>query len=119
MPFSKKEKEFVDYIIELMQSLGAIYAKAMFGGYGIFLNKLMFALVAEGTLYLKADKESEKDYINLGLGAFTYYKKEKKFKMSYYQVPEEALEDAEKMNYWASKAYAVALKNKKTKTSTL
>lgn len=30
--------------------------------------------------------------------------------MSYYQAPEEALEDSEEMNLWGNKAYAVALK---------
>ena len=30
--------------------------------------------------------------------------------MSYYQAPEEALEDGEEMNLWANKAYGVALK---------
>ena len=34
----------------------------------------------------------------------------KEYKMSYYQAPEEALEDGEEMNLWANKAYGVALR---------
>ena len=110
MPNSKEEKEFVTYVVELMQLIGPVSAKGMFGGHGIFLEGLMFGLVADSILYLKVDKETENEFKAKGLQAFTYNKKGKEFKMSYYQVPEEALEDAEEMKYWTKKAYGVALK---------
>ena len=118
MPVSDKEKEFVNYVVELMQSIGPVSAKGMFGGHGIFLDGLMFGLVADSILYLKVDQETEKEFKAKGLDAFTYNKKGKEFKMSYYQAPEDALEDAEEMNLWANKAYAGALRaasNKRAK----
>jgi DNA transformation protein len=110
MPASKKEKEFVSYVVELMQSIGPVYAKAMFGGHGIYLDGLMFALIADSVLYLKTDTETVDVFKHKGLEAFTYIKKGKECKMSYYQAPEESLEDSEQMNTWASRAYEVALK---------
>lgn len=110
MPTSASEKEFVLYVVDLMQSVGPVHAKAMFGGYGIYLDGLMFGLVADSVLYLKADKQIENEFRDRGLEAFTYSKKGKEFRMSYYQAPEEALEDGEEMNAWANKAYGVALK---------
>lgn len=110
MPVSSAEKEFVSYVVELMQSIGPVYAKGMFGGHGIFLDGLMFGLVADSVLYLKTDKETEADFTDKGLEAFTYNKQGKDFKMSYYQAPEEALEDSDEMNYWANKAYDTALR---------
>jgi len=110
MPTSKEENEFVFYVVELMQSIGSVHAKAMFGGHGIYLEGLMFGLVADSVLYLKADKGTEIEFKAKGLEAFTYSKKGKEYKMSYYQAPEEALEDSDEMNFWAKKAYAVALK---------
>jgi DNA transformation protein len=110
MPTSNIEKEFVSYVVDLMQSIGPVRAKGMFGGHGIFLEELMFGLVADSTLYLKTDKETEIEFKERGLEAFTYYKKGKEFKMSYYQAPEEALEDSEEMNCWANKAYTTALR---------
>ena len=110
MPASKKEKEFVSYVVDLMSSIGPVYAKGMFGGHGIYLDGLMFALVANGALYLKSDESTEDEYKRKGLEAFTYNKKGKEYKMSYYQAPEEALEEGEEMNLWANKAYGVALK---------
>lgn len=110
MPVRNKEKEFVSYVVDLMQSVGPVHAKGMFGGYGIYLEGLMFGLIADSVLYLKADKETGKEFRDRGLEAFTYSKKGKEFKISYYQAPEEALEDAEEMNAWANRAYGVALK---------
>jgi DNA transformation protein len=110
MTISKDEKEFVTYVVDLMQSIGPIRAKSMFGGHGIFLDGLMFGLVADSILYLKVDKETENEFKAKGLEAFTYNKKGKEFKMSYYQTPEEALEDADEMKFWADKAYGAALR---------
>jgi DNA transformation protein len=110
MPASKQDREFVSYVVDLMQSIGPVHAKSMFGGHGIYLESLMFGLVADGVLYLKSDKETENQFKAKGLEAFAYSKKGKEYKMSYYQAPEEALEDSEEMNVWANKAYDVALR---------
>ena len=99
------------YIVELMQSIGPVSAKAMFGGYGIFLKGLMFGLIADSVLYLKIDQETEDEFKALGLEPFTYNKKGKELKMSYYQAPGEVLEDSDEMHLWASKAYSAALRS--------
>ncbi len=90
-------------MIDLMQSVGPV-------NHGIFLEGLMFALIADRALYLKVDKESENEFKDKGLEVFTYNKKGKQYSMSYYQAPEETLEDAEEMNVWANKAYSAALR---------
>ena len=110
MPVSSLDKELVSYVVDLMQSMGSVYAKSMFGGHGIFLEGLMFGLIADGVLYLKADTETVNQFIDRDLEAFTYNKKGKQLKMRYYQAPDEALEDGEVMSLWANNAYAVALK---------
>lgn len=115
MAVSNAEKEYARYIVDLMQSIGPVYSKKMFGGYGIFLDGLMFALIANGTLYLKADKETESDFNQRGLEAFSYQKQGKEFKLSYFQAPEESLDNIEEMRDWANKAYDVAIKAAKNK----
>jgi DNA transformation protein len=105
----KPEKEFVNYIVELTQTIGPVHAKAMFGGHGLFLEGLMFGLIADNELFFKADDTTIKAFADKDLEAFTYGKKGKEFRMSYYQCPEEALESAEEMNIWANMAYTVAL----------
>ena len=100
----------MSYVVELMQQLGPVTAKSMFGAHGIFLDGLMFALVAKRILYLKADIQSAHEFDDLGLGAFTYSKKGKEVALAYFQAPEEALEEAEEMLVWANKAYGAALR---------
>jgi DNA transformation protein len=56
MPINSEEQEFVSYVVDMMQTIGPVYSKRMFGGHGIFLEGLMFALIADSVLYLKADK---------------------------------------------------------------
>jgi len=107
---SNDENGFASYIVELMQSIGPVISKKMFGGYGFFLDGLMFALMADNTLYLKADIETAKEFKALGLEQFTYSRKGKEFAMSYYRSPDEILEASDEMYSWANKAYGAALR---------
>ena len=91
------EKAFVDHLVDLMQAVGPVSPRRMFGGHGIFLDGLMFALVADGTLFLKADAESVPAFTRQGLEAFTYRRRGKTYRMSYFQAPEVCLEDADEM----------------------
>ncbi len=111
-----KKNEFMEYVLELLGPLGPVRAKAMFGGFGIYKNDLMFGLVADDILYFKVDEKTRPGFESKGLPPFTYEKKGKKYSMSYYQAPEEALEDSDEMAVWAEKAYGAALRaNKKKK----
>lgn len=109
----KKHDEFVDYLLELMQPLGPVSAKSMFGGYGIYIDDLMFALVADDVLYLKTDAASLPDFEQLGLPPFSYERNGKAYNMSYSEAPAEVLDDTDAMYLWANKAIEAALKNRK------
>jgi len=77
MPSFPEEKEFTSYVVDLMQTIGPVSAKYMFGGYGLFLEGLMFGLIADSVLYLKADKETENEFKAKRLEKFTYNNKGK------------------------------------------
>ena len=111
MPVSQEEIEFVNYVVDQMQSIGLVTAKSMFGGHGIFLDGSMFGLVADSILYLKVDNENKHLFESKGLEPFSYNKKGKLFKMSYYQAPEETLEDSDEMKIWATLAYQAATRS--------
>ena len=102
------ENEFVSYVVELLQPVGAVRARRMFGGHGLFLDGLMFGLIADGTLYFKADRQARENYSQKGLEPFTYHRQGKLMKLSYYQAPAEALEEGEELSAWAGDAYEVA-----------
>lgn len=110
MTRTSRQDAFVDHVVELMQGVGPASARRMFGGHGIFIEELMFALVADGTLYLKADDASRGRFEALGLGRFTYFKKGKPFSLSYYEAPEETLESLAHMTEWGNRAFDAALR---------
>ena len=110
MAISIEQREYVAHIVDLLQFFGPVESKSMFGGFGMFLEGLMFGLVAGNELYLKVDTQNLQDYEDLGLQAFSFEKNGRQFKMSYYQAPEEAMEDAELLSDWASNAYDAAMR---------
>lgn len=110
MAISIEQREYVAHIVDLLQFIGPVESKSMFGGFGMFLEGLIFGLVAGNELYLKVDTQNLQDYEDLGLQAFSFEKNGRQFKMSYYQAPEEAMEDAELLSDWASNAYGVAMR---------
>ncbi len=104
--------EFVDYLHEVFQQFGPITARKMFGGHGIYHEGLMFALVTDDTLYLKADETSKQQFIDKGQTPFEYVKSNKTIQISYYSAPEEIYDDPDEAIYWAKLAYQAALNSK-------
>jgi len=102
--------EFIDYLLELLEPMGQLQARRMFGGCGIFKDGLMFALVSGQMLYLKADELNRADFEKAGLEKFSYMRAGKLAKLSYYQAPGDALEDSDLLVEWAGKSYAAAVR---------
>lgn len=107
--------EFVESLEEVFSLFGYVRAKRMFGGFGLYHDDLMFGLVADDVLFLKTDKVSVSMFSELGLPPFEYVKNGKKMKMSYYQAPEEILDDPEIARDWAVRAFEAALRGRKPK----
>lgn len=107
--------DFVDNLKEIFVLFGDVRARRMFGGYGIYHDDLMFGLVADDVLYLKADERSVAAFTERGLPPFEYEKNGKKMKMSYFTAPEEIFDDTEKAREWAVRAFEAALRGRKQK----
>lgn len=60
-----------DYVLEQLAGLGPIRARKMFGGVGIYLHGLFFALIADEVLYFKVDDSNRPDYEAAGMGALS------------------------------------------------
>ena len=89
----------------------------MFGGVGIYADKLFFALIDDDTLYFKVDDSNRPDFERLGMKPFQPYGEGGEI-MQYYQVPIDLLEDLEALRPWAEKAIAVAARKAKGKRIT-
>lgn len=106
--------EFVDSLEDVFALFGPLRARRMFGGYGVYHDGLMFGLVADDVLYLKADEKSFEVFARLGLTQFEYEKGGKKIKMSYCMAPEEIFDDPVRAKEWAERAFEAALRSRKS-----
>jgi DNA transformation protein len=100
--------EFVEYLKEVFEQFGSVQARRMFGGYGIYHDSIMFGLVADDTLYLKADDVTAEHFTSRSLEQFEYDKGNKVVKMSYYLAPDEIFDDPEEATIWARRAFEAA-----------
>ena len=113
MPASQ---EFADYLVELLTPLGRVTARRMFGGFGLYLDGLTFAIIVDDQLWLKADADNRAAFEALDLPPFTYQRQGKTATMSYYRAPDDALEAPALLLPWARNAYAAALRAAAHKT---
>jgi DNA transformation protein len=82
----------------------------MFSGAGLYADGVMFAILVDDTLYLKADELFARAFAAEGKGPFTYRRKGRApVAMSYWEVPERLLDDPEELVAWARRAHAVAV----------
>ena len=102
--------DFVDYVMELLGPFGTVVARRMFGGHGVFLDGLMFAIASADTLYLKADEMNRIEFEQAGCEIFSYARKGRRATLNFFRAPEDAMESPELMLPWARTAYAAALR---------
>jgi DNA transformation protein len=107
--------EFVEYLHEVFERFGPIRIRKMFGGYGVYHGGLMFGLVADDTLYLKADAGNAGFFEKERLEQFEYSKGGRTIRMSYYQAPDGIMDDREQAAIWARRSLDAALRSRAPK----
>jgi len=110
--------DFADYAVELLGAAGRVAARRMFGGYGLYCDGVMFALIADDVLYLKADERNRPELEGAGSAPFTYEAKGRRTIMAYWRAPDEAMESRELMAPWARSALDAALRAKAARPGT-
>ena len=96
------------FYADVFAELGAIHVRRMFGGAGIYHRGVMFALVVNDVLYLKADADSAEDFLMRGLEPFTYTRAGRTIALSYHRAPDDILDDPAEAALWARRAVASA-----------
>ncbi len=95
--------------------LGEFRARPMFGGHGLYLDGLMFGLIAYDRLYLKTDAVSRPDFEAAKSKPFSYEARGRPVVItSYWLCPPPALRDRS-LRDWVEKAYAAARRRKAAK----
>lgn len=106
----RHDDDFRAHVVELLAPLGAVRTRSMFGGVGIYQGDLFFALIADGTLYLKVDRENEARFVAEGLGPFVYDSARGATSLGYRRAPDAGLDDGELLREWARGSIDAALR---------
>jgi DNA transformation protein len=101
-----------DDIVELFSAFGPVQVRRMFGGAGIFADGIMFGLVSNGVIYLKADESNRPAYEAENLEPFSYTaRNETRALTSYRRMPERLYDDPDELAVWAGAAHGAALRS--------
>lgn len=114
MMLYEKNNNYASYILDLLEPLGNIRSRKMFGGFGIYKNDIFFALIIDDTVYFKVDDGNRSKYEFCDSKPFSYEGKNgKMISMSYWEVPIDILENSSKLTQWVEEAIKAAIKAKK------
>ena len=102
-------------MLELLAGLGSLRVKRMFGGAGVYQDDLMFALIDDDVLYIKADAQSRPAFEAAGSSQFTVEMKGRTETMGYWRLPAEAADDSDAAQRWARLGLEAALRARRPK----
>lgn len=108
-----RRSAFVSLVEDLLEPLGGVSIRRMFGGYGIFKDGVMFALIVDDRLYLKSDHETRARFEAEGLEAFLYERGGRAIRMSYHRAPDEGFDDPALLLDWVAGALGAAWRQRR------
>lgn len=106
----KPPDPFHEFVLELLAGVSPISIRRMFGGAGVFRGGLMFALLADDQVYVKADDSLRADLVAEGCLPFLYFRAgdSKGVDLGYVALPSSAMDDPDEAAAWARRAIGVA-----------
>ena len=105
------DPDFGEWVREHLAALGPLEIKRMFGAAAVYANGLIFALLDDGVIWLKADEVNAPLLVEAGSRQFTYPAKDgAPMAMAYWSLPECALDDADEAVDWARRSIDASLR---------
>ena len=108
-------RDYLDYLHDLFSAFAPVTTRAMFGGHGIYRDGTIIGIVIDETIYLKVDDATRAAFEAEGCAPFMYEARGKRIPMSYWSVPEDALDSPQEFRPWAQRAWGAALRKPKPK----
>jgi DNA transformation protein len=91
----------VELLKEKLQVIDGVSSKKMFGGFGIFHDGKMFALVnSKGQTYLKSEETNKAKFDAWGASQHG--------KMPYFSLPKEVFKDHDKLISWVQDSISIS-----------
>ena len=107
---------FNELLEELFEPVRGVSLRRMFGGIGVFKDSVMFGLVDDDVLFLKADETTLERFEAEGSTPWIYQGRHRaNVSTSYWRVPERLYDKPEEFREWALAAFVVAERAKKPK----
>ena len=101
--------QFKAYLEELLEPLGPVVFKRLFGGEALTLGGVTFAFIMGETLYLRVDDDTRPAFEDAGMEPFSYNTKKKRVMVrSFFAVPEDLYDDGDEFCDWARAALGAA-----------
>jgi DNA transformation protein len=97
-----KHDGFRDFVLDQLAGLHGVTCRGMFGGYGLYCDRVFFGIVHTGRLYFKTNATTAPRYREREMKPFR--PNAKQTLNTYYEVPVEVLEDAGELTIWAQQA---------------
>ena len=104
----------IEHLQDLFSEFGAVSARPMFGGHGVYRDEVLIGIVLDETLYLKVDAQTRPAFEAAGCIPCVYTRQRTPITMSYWTVPEAAMDSAQAMLPWAQLAHGAALRKTKS-----
>lgn len=106
--------DFLEFACEVFSGLGDVRARHMFGGVSLYSRDLIFAIVADDVIYLKASGALADDLEAQGCETLMFTPKSgEPAPMNYRRLPESALDDPDEAADWGRRALDLALSKKR------
>jgi DNA transformation protein len=107
--------ELATRIADQLSEAGQVEYRRLFGGYGIELNGVHFGMVIHGTPYVRVDDALRDELKAVGMTPFSYSRKSGKEIVAHnlYSIPEEWIEDRERLAELALRSRSAAEEAKK------
>lgn len=99
------DEPVLDDLLLALEPVG-VRARAMFGGYGLYLGDKFFGIVNDGRVFFRTDEVSRAEYVTRGMPPFQPNNRPvgPKTVARNFQVPDEVLADSEMLVEWALRA---------------
>ena len=107
-------ESYKDYVVDQLELFGPVFARKMFGGYGLFFDGVIFGVIADDEFYLKVDDTNRPRYLKAGMKPFNPFGEES-YSMTYFEVPIEVLEDKYELESWARESFIISQNTVKRK----
>lgn len=112
---AKKIPEILEYFLQdLVEWEVSFSYRSMFGWYWIYRFGKIFAILVWNQFYFKVWEINKQDFIDYWSEPFSYKKKSGEIGiMTYYELPEEIMENREELFKWIDKSLSIESKIKK------